>query len=128
MRKSLQLSLDLTSHWLGPHTLASNYKHAIQTYILKIGNNGGYLVMCFEKQFSVFKQYYTYFHTLFHPHEFLKNTNNVIRTTLPNSSITRTQFLLLSLKILSLELWKCNPKTRPNNSKFNGPHIFKENY
>ena len=51
----LQLSLDLTNHWLGLHTLASNYKHAIQTYILKIGNNEGYLVMCFKQQFSVFK-------------------------------------------------------------------------
>ena len=33
--------------------------------------------------FSVFK-HYTYFHILFHPHVFLKNTNNVTRTMLPN--------------------------------------------
>ena len=26
--------------------------------------------------FLVFKQYYTYFYTLFYPHLFLKNTNN----------------------------------------------------
>ena len=43
-----------------------------------------YLVLVFKQQFSVFKQYYTYFHTFFHPHVFLKNTNNVTRTTLPN--------------------------------------------
>ena len=38
----------------------------------------------FKQQFSVFKQYYMYFHTFFHPHVFPKNTNNVTRTTLPN--------------------------------------------
>ena len=35
--------------------------------------------------FSVFKQYYTYFYTLFTHTYFQKNTNNVTRTTLPNS-------------------------------------------
>ena len=39
--------------------------------------------MCFKQEFSVFKQQYTYFHTLFHPHVFSKNIN-VTRTTLPN--------------------------------------------
>ena len=33
----------------------------------------------------MFKQHYTYFHTLFHPRLFLKNTNNVTRITLPNT-------------------------------------------
>ena len=42
------------------------------------------LVRYFEQQFSVFKQYYMYFHTLFHPHIFSKNTNNVTKTTLTN--------------------------------------------
>ena len=32
----------------------------------------------------MFKQHYTYFYTLFHPHIFSKNTNNITRTTLPN--------------------------------------------
>ena len=41
-------------------------------------------ILYFEQQFSVFKQHYTYFYTLFHPHVFSKNTNNVIRTTLSN--------------------------------------------
>ena len=35
--------------------------------------------------FSIFKQHYTHFHTLFHLHVFPKNTNNVTRATLPNS-------------------------------------------
>ena len=39
----------------------------------------GCLVRCFEQQFSVFKQYYTYFHIIFHSHVFSKNTNNVTR-------------------------------------------------
>ena len=41
-------------------------------------------VYVFKYMFSVFKQYYTYFYTLFHPHVFLKNINNVTITTLPN--------------------------------------------
>ena len=44
----------------------------------------GRLVYVFKHIFSIFKQYYTYFHTFFHPYVFSKNTNNVIRTTLPN--------------------------------------------
>ena len=40
-----------------------------------------------KEQFSVFKQHYMYFHTLFHPHVFLKNTNNVTRITLPNGPL-----------------------------------------
>ena len=31
----------------------------------------------------MFKQHYTYFYTLFHPHIFSKNTNNITRITLP---------------------------------------------
>ena len=41
----------------------------------------------FKQQFSMFKQHYTYFHTLFHPHVFPKNTNNVTRTALPNGPL-----------------------------------------
>ena len=36
-----------------------------------------HLVELFNNIFSVFKQHYTYFHTLFHSHIFQKNTNNV---------------------------------------------------
>ena len=32
----------------------------------------------------MFKQHYTYFYTFFHPHIFLKNTNNITKTTLSN--------------------------------------------
>ena len=45
-----------------------------------------HLVEYFNNMFSIFKQYYTYFYTLFHPHIFSKNTKNVVKTTLPNES------------------------------------------
>ena len=35
-----------------------------------------WLVCVFEQQFSVFKQYYMYFHTLFHPHAFSQMFSN----------------------------------------------------
>ena len=50
----------------------------------RIGKLSACLVHVFKHMFSVFKQYYTYFRTLFHPHVFPKNTNNITRTTLPN--------------------------------------------
>ena len=43
------------------------------------------LVTEFKLTFSHFKQYYTYFYTLFHPHVFQKSTNNNSQTTLPNT-------------------------------------------
>ena len=43
-----------------------------------------YLVHVFKHVFSIFKQHYTYFYTHFHPHVFLKNTNNVTRIILLN--------------------------------------------
>ena len=46
-----------------------------------------YLVVYFEQQFPVFKQYYTYFHILFYQCIFSKNTNNVTRTTLLNKPL-----------------------------------------
>ena len=39
----------------------------------------------FKHMFLVFKQHYTYFHILFYLHVFLKNTNNITRTTLSNA-------------------------------------------
>ena len=42
------------------------------------------LLQLFKQQFSLFKQHYTYFYTLFHLHEFPKNTNNITRNLLPN--------------------------------------------
>ena len=35
----------------------------------------------------MFKQHYTYFHTLFHPYVFSKITNNITRITLSNWSL-----------------------------------------
>ena len=42
------------------------------------------LVNKFKLLFSVFKQHYTHFHILFHPHVFQKTTNNITQTSLPN--------------------------------------------
>ena len=39
-----------------------------------------------KHSFSVFKQHYTHFHTLFHPHIFQKTTNNITQTLLPNGT------------------------------------------
>ena len=44
----------------------------------------GRLVELLNNSFSVFKQHYTYFHTLFHLHVFQKITNNITQTSLPN--------------------------------------------
>ena len=59
-----------------------------------------HLVWHFKQHFSVFKQYYTYFNILFNSHVFLKNTNNVIRTTLPNKPlrIKNSIFILVGSK------------------------------
>ena len=43
-----------------------------------------YLAELLNNLFSVFKQHYTYFHTLFHPYVFQKTTNNITQTHLPN--------------------------------------------
>ena len=42
-------------------------------------------------KFSVFKQYYMYFYTLFHLYIFSKNINNIIRNLLPNGSNKKNQ-------------------------------------
>ena len=43
-----------------------------------------HLVELLNNSFSVFKQHYTHFHTLFYSHEFQKTINNITRTFLPN--------------------------------------------
>ena len=48
--------------------------------------------------FSVFKQHYKYFHTLFHPHIVPKNINNVTKTILPNEPL-----IFLTVFYISLE-------------------------
>ena len=37
--------------------------------------------LVFKHMFLAFKQHYTYFYILFHSHIFLKDTNNITRTT-----------------------------------------------
>ena len=59
------------------------------------------LVHVFKYMFSIFKQHYMYFHTLFHPHVFSKNTNNIIRITLPNGPLkTQTITQLARRKVI----------------------------
>ena len=58
----------------------------------------GHLVCDFKQHFSVFKQHYTYFHTFFHSHIFLKNINNVTRTTLSNDPIILWGYLVWHFK------------------------------
>ena len=41
------------------------------------------LILLFKQQFSIFKQYYTYFYIFFYSYVFSQN-NNVIRNLLPN--------------------------------------------
>ena len=48
--------------------------------------------------FSIFKQHYKYFHTLFHPHVVPKNINNVTKTILPNEPL-----IFLTVFYISLE-------------------------
>ena len=48
--------------------------------------------------FSVFKQHYKYFHTLFHPHVVPKNINNITKTILPNEPL-----IFLTVFYISLE-------------------------
>ena len=48
--------------------------------------------------FSVFKQHYKYFHTLFHPHVVPKNINNVTKTILPNKPLISLTVFYISLE------------------------------
>ena len=43
-----------------------------------------HLVREFKHMFSVFKQHYTYFYTLFHPHLFPKKLKTIIQIHVPN--------------------------------------------
>ena len=43
-----------------------------------------FLILLFNQQFLIFKQYYTYFYIFFHLYVFSQNNNNVIRNFLPN--------------------------------------------
>ena len=47
-------------------------------------NKRSLLINLLNNSFSVFKQYYTHFYTLFHSYVFHKTTNNNIQTSLPN--------------------------------------------
>ena len=45
------------------------------------------LVMLFEQQFSLFKQYNIYFYNIFTPHLFLQHLKNVTSTALPSQPL-----------------------------------------
>ena len=63
------------------------------------------LIYVFKYMFSVLKQFYTYFHTLFHSHVFPKNTNNVTRIILPNGPCLNTENYYLKLLTKQLYLF-----------------------
>ena len=73
------------------------------------------LVMLFELQFSLFKQYNMYFHNTFHSHIFPQYLNNVTRTTLLNRSWNfRSWVFATKSKKWSRRLRsKRNPETKP---------------
>ena len=55
--------------------------------VLNFGIFKARLVELLNNSFLVFKQHYTYFHTLFHPHIFQKTINNITKTSLSNRPI-----------------------------------------
>ena len=61
------------------------------------------MVHVFKQMFLVFKQYYTYFHTLFHLHIFSKNTNNVTRTRLPNDPLSFKRWDIRVFRLIKTE-------------------------
>ena len=61
--------------------------------------------------FSVFKQHYTLFHTLFHPHIFQKTTNNIAQTPLPNGPLVFTNSKTSSIYFNNTLYNKSNIKT-----------------
>ena len=52
--------------------------------------------------FYVFKQHYTLFHILFHPHVFQKTINNITQTPLPNGSLKLQALELDSSRVFRL--------------------------
>ena len=65
----------------------STFKHLVKdtmSYVSFLMSFRACFIYVFKHIFSVFKYYYTYFYTLFYQHIFLKNTNNVTKTILPN--------------------------------------------
>ena len=62
-------------------------KDSIQVIVLYNQQLRARWLLLLEQQFSVFKQHYTYFHILFHPHVFPKNTDNITRAILPNEPL-----------------------------------------
>ena len=79
------------AHWVGkvPFVWGGGVTHHFITCAgdltgLMVPKLRSCLVEHLKHIFSVFKQHYTYFHTLFHPHVFKKNTNNITQTPLSN--------------------------------------------
>ena len=58
------------------------------------------LVEHLSNMFSIFKQHYTHFHTLFYPHVFQKNKNNIIQTPLPDRPLIFEKEIFLSLSYI----------------------------
>ena len=49
------------------------------------------MVNVFEHTFEHFKQYYIFFHTLFHPNVYKKQSNKITQTPLSNTPLQREE-------------------------------------
>ena len=67
-----------------------------------------YLVELLNNSFSIFKQYYTYVHTLFHSKIFQKNTNNITQSNLPNAIVSDilTHYFYIPITKDNLKGWQ----------------------
>ena len=59
-----------------------------------------------DRSFSVFKQHYTHFYTLFHPHVFQKIINNITQTPLPIEPLVFFFFATFFFEINSFYTYK----------------------
>ena len=71
------LTLFFFFFFFSPFPISNSRIFLLNSHILR-----SRLIQQFKQYFSIFKQHYTYFHTLFHPHVFPKNTNNVTKRPL----------------------------------------------
>ena len=67
-----------------------------------------YLIELLNNSFSIFKQRYTYFHTLSQSHIFQKNTNNITQSNLPNAIVSDilTHYFYIPITKDNLKGWQ----------------------
>ena len=86
-----------------------NYKWLLSFLCVGFWLISACLLQLFKQQFLVFKQHYTYFYTLFHPHIFKKNTNNITRTILLNRPLDLAKLCSLYFYTVLLNSWNKQP-------------------